>query len=334
MSTASARPSHDGLEPPTVAELPASLLDPELARIQARQRLAPLAGIVLREGEPLSAHTPLRLGGPATFWVQLDDNQQLEGVLSAARRAGLAWQLCWPLQDLLVRDGGLNALVIRPGRAFEGSALLPADETSPARLRLGAAEPWAAARAVLATGGTAADRAESARGPLGLVSTWSGCPGGLVHGKELGVVEGLGLVFTWQRGHQVERTEAPTPPTPASVLLAVEIPLLPPPGFRRSRTAAAPSPPGAILVDSSGLALGPQLSLAGLPRTRLRGWRLAESEPGTIVNLGGGDLASLQLLVRGLAEYARRSRGLDLSIRLPVIGLNLTRRGPAPPRRS
>ncbi len=317
-----------------MAELTPAMLDPELALNQARDKLASLEGVVLREGEPMAAHTPLRCGGPVQLWVQLDDPASLDRVLAAARQSGLAWNLSWPLQDLLVRDGGLAGLALRPGRGFEGARLLPADETLPARLSLGAAEPWAAARGALLSGGTAAERAESARGPLGLVSTWSGCPGGLVHGKEAPLLEGLGLRFLWQRGRQVETGESLAPPTPASLLLAVEIPLLPPPGFRRSRSAAAPSPPGAILTDGSKLALGPQLALAGLPRTRLRHWRLAEAEPGTVVNLGGGDLASLQVLVRGLAEFARKSRGLDLSIRVPIIGLNPTRRGSSPLRRS
>lgn len=40
-----------------MAELTPAMLDPELALNQARDKLASLEGVVLREGEPMAAHT-------------------------------------------------------------------------------------------------------------------------------------------------------------------------------------------------------------------------------------------------------------------------------------
>lgn len=295
------------------AELPA---DPEEARSRAALALAALPGVRVRPDEPLAHHLPLRCGGPARIWALLDEPESWERVQAIGRQADLGVQVCWPLTDLLVREGGIDGLVVRPGAGFEGCELRAPEDGGPARLRLGAAEPWAALAAW-------------SREPQDLsawLGTWSGCPGGLLQGRDLQPLDGLPLRFQWLRGRQAEWTDTPAPPSPASLLRAVELPLEA--SVRGRRPRAAPARPGAILVDKSGLDLAAQLRLAGLPRTRLRRWLLAESEPGTLVNLGGGDLPTLQLLIRGLQDQARRSRGLDLDLRLPVIGRNPARRTP------
>ncbi|NOY24706.1 MAG: hypothetical protein GXP62_02440, partial [Oligoflexia bacterium] len=108
-----------------------------------------IEGVFVRTNEPMAAHIPLRCGGPAEVWAIVEDEAALRLALAAARKAGQRWWICWPFHEVLVRDGGVRGLVLRPGRGFEGAVLLPPDDQGPARLRLGSATPWAAARVAL-----------------------------------------------------------------------------------------------------------------------------------------------------------------------------------------
>lgn len=304
-------------------------VDPAAALTALAAALASTPGVVLRRREPMAAHTPLRCGGPADLWALVADERALAATLDAARQAGVPWRACWPLEDVLVRDGGLRGLVLRPGRGFEGAALLPEDQDGPARLRLGAATPWSAALAALRLARLPGP--DAATSPLSTVGAWPGCPGALMHTGDPAGLEGLCHALAWHRGRRIERTVlaqgAAPAALPASALLThVELPLLAPPGARRLKHRPAPPPPGTLFADDGPLRAGPQLRAAGLLDTRLRAWRLARPEAGTLVNLGGGDFHTAALLAKGVAEHANRIRGIDLVLRIPTIGVDGARK--------
>jgi UDP-N-acetylmuramate dehydrogenase len=310
------------------------LEDPQVALDGLCAALQGAPGVSLRRREPMAAHLPLRCGGPVDLWVEVADLPALRAALEATRQAGLPWRACWPFEELLVRDGGLRGVAIRPGRAFEGAALLPEDAHGPARLRLGAAEPWSAARAALAS----APGGAALHGPLSQVAAWPGCPGALLHGSDLQPLEGLLHAVSWVKGNRVERTvlaegAAPSSLPASAILLSVELPLSPIAGARRPKHRPVPPPPGTLFADDGPLRTAPQLVAAGLSGTRLRAWRLATTEAGVLVNLGGGDCATATLLAKGLAEHVHRARGMDPTLRIPVIGLEATRKQGAPPPR-
>lgn len=317
-----------------VAERAALRLDPEAALDGLVRALAATPGVLLRRREPMAAHLPLRCGGPVDLWVEVADLPALRATLEATRQAGLPWRACWPFEELLVRDGGLRGVALRPGVAFQGATLLPEDGHGPARLRLGAAEPWAAARAALAL----APGVDPQHSPLALVGAWPGCPGALLQAGDLAPLEGLLHAVSWVKSNRVERTVltegATPPPVPASaVVLSVELPLVSIPGARRPKHRAVPPPPGTLFGDDGPLRTAPQLVAAGLSGTRLRAWRLSPVEAGVLVNLGGGDFVTAALLAKGLADHVQRARGLDPTLRIPVVGVEGARKQGAPPPR-
>ncbi len=74
-------------------------------------------GKVLRE-EPLSKHTTWRIGGPAEFWVEPADEEELNRALSIARRHGLRVTILGAGSNTLPPDEGLRGLVIHLGSPF------------------------------------------------------------------------------------------------------------------------------------------------------------------------------------------------------------------------
>jgi len=86
----------------------------------------------LTENRPLDGMTWLRVGGPADALVQPADIEDLQAFL-AALEAGTPVFPIGVGSNLIVRDGGIRAVVIRLGRGFNGI------EIDGTRLRAGAA---------------------------------------------------------------------------------------------------------------------------------------------------------------------------------------------------
>ena len=77
----------------------------------------PPAGIEVHEHAPLARHTYLRLGGPARYLAIPEDIEQLQQLLGWARAEGLSLRVLGGGSNLLVADGGIDALVVSLRRA-------------------------------------------------------------------------------------------------------------------------------------------------------------------------------------------------------------------------
>ena len=64
--------------------------------------------------EPLSKHTTLRVGGPARFWAEPATEAAFVELVKFARRHALPLFVIGRGSNLLVRDGGIDGLVIHP----------------------------------------------------------------------------------------------------------------------------------------------------------------------------------------------------------------------------
>ena len=84
----------------------------KLDEIEARLRRA-APGLELRRDEPMSRHTTFRVGGPAALLALPRDEGELLAAARAARRAGLDPLVVGNGSNLLVDDGGLDALVLK-----------------------------------------------------------------------------------------------------------------------------------------------------------------------------------------------------------------------------
>lgn len=270
-----------------------------------RERLPPIPGLRVRVHEPMAAHVPLRLGGHAELYVVVDELEALKPLLSTVRSEKVRWRVHWPFEDWLVRDGPLAGVVVRPGRAFEG--LQHEDDDL---VTIGAATPWAALRRL---------------GPEGWwseLARWPGCPGGTwgdAHTRRLLHPHVRRLTYFKGRGAQTEEPGEELPKLTPSTLLH-EVVLGPGRRLRLRHHREGPPPVGTLFDDLDGTPAAAILQRAGLLGSRLKAWRLTETEPGVVVQLGGGSCYDLQLFAKGLSARSERLRGVSLSLRPPLVG--------------
>lgn len=269
-----------------------------LAELQEQLRAIP--GVGVRAQEPMARHTPLRVGGPATLWAQVEDVEALQAVLKAARAEKVRWRLHWPLEDCLVRDAGFDGLIIRPGAGFEG-----AGRRTAGRVWLRAATPWAALT------------------PLTLLTLtrWPGTVGGLFATGQQERLLGLGMTLRYLKGgreveHRIEPEEAPPALKPTEILTELELDEEMP----RRRRLRPPLGPGHIFAEPRGVDVGELLLRANVCGARLRDWQFTSALPGAIVHTGSGECRDAMLLARGVGERVQRARGIELGLRIPVFG--------------
>jgi UDP-N-acetylmuramate--alanine ligase len=103
-----------------VLSLGAGNVHEQLAKLAAELVIAEkLKEIVGEEGdvrlaEPLAKHTTLRVGGPAQFWVEPRTEEAFAKLIRFCRRENLPLFVIGRGSNLLVRDGGIRGVVVRP----------------------------------------------------------------------------------------------------------------------------------------------------------------------------------------------------------------------------
>ena len=274
-----------------------------MAAADLLERLQGEPGLIVRPEEPLSQHVPLRVGGPVELWIEANDEDALTRLLSHARQAGGRWRIRSPFSDWLVRDGGLKGTVIRLGREFEHITI------SDQQITLGAAALWSGIPM------------EMAGGLWDAIRQWPGSVGSLIDQGGASELTGLATGIDVLRGGRVQHMEWPLdgpPPSWGEQTVLLRVHLRKASGARLWRKA--PPRPGKLFSDPTDSALAKELNRAGVLGTRLRRWRLSQTEPGTVVQLGGGTFKDLQMLVKGLRIRVEKTRGLTLETRIPVLG--------------
>jgi len=68
----------------------------------------------VERGVPMSRHTSFKIGGPADFLVTVESVGELLRVLGECRRRGAPFLVLGRGTNLLVRDGGIRGVVVRP----------------------------------------------------------------------------------------------------------------------------------------------------------------------------------------------------------------------------
>lgn len=76
------------------------------------EQLKAMVGDRFKANEPLSAHTSIRIGGSADFFVSPQDIGELETLLNWAVQNHVPYWILGAGTNMLVRDGGLRGLVI------------------------------------------------------------------------------------------------------------------------------------------------------------------------------------------------------------------------------
>ncbi|MGH7982728.1 MAG: UDP-N-acetylmuramate--L-alanine ligase, partial [Candidatus Udaeobacter sp.] len=94
-------------------------------------------GGAVRLYEPLSKHTTLRVGGPAQFWVELQNEKAFSDLIRFCRDEHLPLFAMGRGSNLLVRDGGIRGVVVHPrGGDFDKIEVNGSEITSGAGVKL------------------------------------------------------------------------------------------------------------------------------------------------------------------------------------------------------
>jgi UDP-N-acetylmuramate dehydrogenase len=271
--------------------------------------LRAVEGLRLRLDEPLSRHTALRVGGPANQYVVATHFEALEKALKLFEAHGTRWRLLWPMDDWIVTDTGLQDLVIRPGLGFESIRLVDG------HIEMGSASLWSG---LVLLGD---------EGWWTSLSHWPGSVGGLFQRGDTALLKGICAEVRWltHKGTQtvaVSQDMVPPAPSDRAVLLGITLR----PGLRLKRKTNGRDGPrrhGTLFEEppsnsADNATAAELLATTGLAGTRLRSWRLSETEPGTVVQLGGGSCEDLMLLCAGVRERIEKRTGVKLEFRQPA----------------
>ena len=252
------------------------------------EELAQIDGIHVHDNHRLHQHTPLRVGGPVEAWVRCYSVSALRSAMSTVRKQ--SWRLHWPFEDWLVKDGGLNGIVLRLEGEFEAVRAIEHG------VELGTAALWSSLAGV-----------ENAPKEL---QQWSGSVGAAILSKDASkLFAGFEIEVEWLRGRHKHRRfcKAFKIPMHCSIRTIFNVPRL------------KPSSGHVFSLDKS-YPLGQTLIDLNLHAVRLRSWKISESNPNVIVHLGKGQLEDLQLLQKALNQRLQPARNTKLALRLPVIG--------------
>ncbi|MDR1038968.1 MAG: UDP-N-acetylmuramate dehydrogenase [Deltaproteobacteria bacterium] len=310
---------------------------------RALRRLAAKCRVKLETRKPLSELTSFRTGGPAAFFAQPADPEELAAALDFAGSEGLPVFVLGGGTNVLFDDLGFDGLMIRLSGGFRKAAYLDGEDggRGATRVRAGAAASlaevadmaraasrsgWARLRGIPGTvggalvmnAGTGADSAGELfleagvldRGALRLVGAQEAdfryrrsALGGL--GVVMGAEFSLGPAALENDLREIERE-------------AMEA--------RRKRLPPGPSA-GSVFRNPNGLNAGRLIEECALKGMRVGGAVISDRHANVIVNAGGATSSEIRALAAKARLEVMRRRGVEL---VPEI-LMLDRRGEAYP---
>ena len=287
------------------------------------------AATVLRRDEPMSAHTTLRVGGPAAVYVEPATEADLAAIVSVCGGEGAAFFVLGRGSNLLVRDGGFRGVVIRLSQPEFGRI-----EVAETRLRCGA-------------GSSQKDVAHAARrAGLSGVEFLEGIPGSI--GGALRMNSGAMGHEIFQIVETVRLMNAAgeirdLPPAAMSVgyrecpglkhCVALGAVLLGRPApiaeiearmkaYSEKRWSSQPAAAsaGCLFRNPAAIPAGKLIDELGLKGTKIGGARISLEHGNFLVNDGGATAGDVLALAGLLQARAKAGRGIDLQLEVEILG--------------
>lgn len=284
--------------------------------------------IDILQNELMSAHTSFRVGGAARLFARPATEEQLCSLLCAARDYDVPCLVMGNGTDLLVRDGGISALVIQIGDAMSD-------------IRIDGLDVYAQAGALLSTVSKRALKAG-----LGGLEWAGGIPGTIggaaamnagAYGGELKQVLKTVTVVENGKLHQYEvhpedmgyRTSLFC--APERIVTSAVLTLVPDDGHaaerqedyaRRRREKQPLSFPsaGSTFKRPEGYFAGALIEKSGLKGTRVGGAQVSELHAGFVINTGGATAADIIGLIELVRARVFSDSGVLLEPEVKMIG--------------
>jgi UDP-N-acetylmuramate dehydrogenase len=287
----------------------------------------PAEDVSVQSDEPMSAHTTLRIGGPARCLATCRSSAGVAGMVRAAQDTGVPWLVLGQGANVLVPDEGLDAVVLH----LDGA--LADVEVDAATVTAGGGAPLA--RLVRATIDAGLAGLEYLGGIPSTVGGALAMNAG-AHGQEIldvlawaEVVEANGAIrrlardevewgYRWSslgRDRIVTRAELHLQPVDGATLRERAR------DARERRLAALPAEPsaGSVFRNPPGDFAGRLLEQAGCKGLQSGAALVSAKHANVIVNPGGARAADVRALIREMARRVREHSGIRLILELKVL---------------
>lgn len=284
----------------------------------------------VRQHEPLANHTSFRIGGPAEWFAEPADLDELVGVLSTAWRAGLPVSVIGGGTNTLAADRGARGLLVHLGQGFRRIRDVSKPDAATARVVCGAS---------LLTQRLVSLAAQHGWGALEALAGLPGQLGGAVamNAQDIGrFIQDISLVSFDGAVKQVTREAlrfsyrfaAIEPGVIAEVVL--QFPRVPPPEAceriraalqHRNRTQEVRLPSaGCAFKNPPGISAGRLIDQAGLKGSRIGDAQVSHRHANFIVNLGRATCDDVLSLMEHVQRRVRSACHVMLEPELRFIG--------------
>ena len=296
-----------------------------------KRRLEALLGDSVRFDEPLSRHTSLRIGGPADALAQPSDRDALAALQRAAEEEGLPITFLGKGFNTLVRDGGVDGVVIQLSRLR--AIAREADDA----IRAEAGVSHSQVTRFCSEHGLAG--LEFAAGIPGSVGGWLAMNAGIGEREMLHVVREVEVAGPGAEPlRRVERSALRfayraiegLPPGTAFVSALFEVSASSPNAVReeverllerRAATQPLDVPScGSVFKNPPGDHAGRLIEAAGLKGERIGGAEISSVHANFITNRGGASAADVLALIERARSRIAAAVGIDLETEVHVIG--------------
>ena len=294
----------------------------ELAR-----KVSPQA--VIRSDEPLARHTTLRVGGPASIYVEPASEEDLAAVLRFCTARGLPFFLLGRGSNLLVRDGGFRGVVISLAHPNFSHIQVVGD-----RLRCGAgAKLKQVAVEAKRHGLSGLEFLEGIPGSVGgALRMNAGAMGGATFDvvKAIRVMDYFGTVHELVPGlFQVEYRCCPLLTNHIALSVVFQGTSTPREAverrmneFSHKRWESQPAAPsaGCMFKNPAAIPAGKLIDELGLKGTHVGGAMVSVEHGNFIVNNGRATARDVLELIELVKRCAKTERGIELQPEVEIIG--------------
>ncbi len=278
------------------------------------QELRLVPGLKVRVSEPLAPYTSIKIGGPADYFLEVEEHDALAQALRILDRYGIPSCLLGKGSNVLVSDLGVRGAVLRLGGRFK--QIERREENGEVFITVGAAYPVAQlVREAARSGYTGLEFAEGIPGSVGGALVMNAGAYGTEMEKIVDRVEGIThkgeplsfsreeLTFSYRESHLPSGTIVTRVRMRLSKGEVEEV------GLRvrelvarrkKSQPSGYPNS-GSMFRNPPGDFAGRLIEAAGLKGRRMGRAEISERHANFIVNLGGAKAGE----VKGLMELAR-----------------------------
>jgi UDP-N-acetylenolpyruvoylglucosamine reductase len=304
----------------------------EISKVAAELKSKLSSGTLLRENEPLSRRTTLRVGGRADLFIEPTSESDLARILEISKKHGMPVFMLGRGSNLLVRDGGIRGVVISLGHAIFSEIKIEGERVrcgAGARLRSVAFE---AKKASL----TSLEFMEGIPGNIGGALRMNA---GAMGSSMFQVLESVRFMDRSGQGQEKLATEIPVEYRNCPLFrdhIALSAILL---GKTASRALidekmnecsqkrwnsqpAAPSA-GCIFKNPVTIPAGKLVQELGLKGTRIGGAVISDVHGNFIVNDANATAHDILSLIELVKDKARTARGIDLHTEVQIVGDDL-----------